>query len=291
MTFHRQMTPFALQNRVAVITGAASGIGLALARALSQHGCRLALVDIDESALHAVADEVARSGGVATIGVFNVSDSAACHEFGALVERTYGGAHLLINNAGVALHGDFEDLSEADFDWLIGVNFQGVVRMTRVFLPLLRRADAAHIANLSSLFGLIAPAGQTAYAASKYAVRGFSDALRHELRGSAIGVTTVHPGGVRTNIARSALERAPQANNSDRKLARAERMLTMAPEKAAATIVRAIVRRKRRLLVGADAHLAALIERVTPAHYWALLGGRRPKRSPAAAPQSHESRK
>lgn len=274
-TFKALMNVFQLNNRVAVITGAASGIGAALARDLAARGAKLALADIDEAGLRALGATLPESTSVST-HVLDVSDAAACRDFAAQVERMHGGAHVLINNAGVALHGDFEQLSERDFDWLIGVNFQGVVRMTRAFLPLLRRVEAAHIVNISSLFGLIAPAGQTAYAASKFAVRGFSDALRHELRGSAIGVTTVHPGGVRTNIARSALERVPQVNDRDRRLARAERMLTMAPEKAAAAILAAIQRRKPRLLVGADARIAALIERIAPAHYWALLGGRRP---------------
>jgi short-subunit dehydrogenase len=270
------MSRFALRGRAAVITGAASGIGAALARALAARGTKLALADIDEDKLQGLAATLPPSVGVST-HVVDVADGVACADLAANIERNQGGAHVLINNAGVALHGDFEQLREAEFDWLIGVNFQGVVRMTRAFLPLLRRADAAHIVNISSLFGLIAPAGQTAYAASKFAVRGFSDALRHELRGSGIGVTTVHPGGVRTNIARGALERAPQVNDRERKLARAERMLTMAPEKAAATIVRAIELRKPRVLVGVDAHVASLIERIAPAQYWALLGGRRPK--------------
>jgi short-subunit dehydrogenase len=259
-----------------VITGAASGIGAALARALAARGVKLALADIDGDKLRDLAATLPSSAGVST-HVVDVADSVACTELAANIERNQGGAHVLINNAGVALHGDFEQLSEAEFDWLIGVNFQGVVRMTRAFLPQLRRAESAHIVNVSSLFGLIAPAGQTAYAASKFAVRGFSDALRHELRGSGIGVTTVHPGGVRTNIARSALERAANVNDRAHKIARAERMLSMAPDKAAATIVRAIQHRKPRVLVGADAHIASLIERLAPAHYWALLGGRRPR--------------
>jgi short-subunit dehydrogenase len=282
------MTTFTFNGRVAVITGAASGIGAALAHNLAARGAKLALADIDEAGLHALTSTLptCAAPGVRTL---DVADSAACADFAAHVEDTYGGAHLLINNAGVALHGEFEQLSEADFDWLIDINFQGVVRMTRAFLPQLRRADSAHIVNISSLFGLIAPAGQTAYAASKFAVRGFSDALRHELQGSTIGVTTVHPGGVRTNIARSALKRAANIDDRDSKLARAERMLSMPPEKAAATIVRAIERRKLRLLIGADAHVATLIERIAPAHYWALLGARRLKKSPAAATRSRES--
>jgi short-subunit dehydrogenase len=270
------MPHFNLNGRVAVVTGAASGIGAALAHELAARGAQLALADIDEQRLQALAATLPASAGAST-SVLDVADGDACRDFAVFVERTHGGAHILINNAGVALHGDFEQLSEAEFDWLVGVNFQGVVRMTRAFLPLLRRANAAHIVNVSSLFGLIAPAGQTAYAASKFAVRGFSDALRHELQGSSVGVTTVHPGGVRTNIARSALQRAANVNDRDRRLARAERMLTMAPEKAAATIVSAVERRKPRVLLGADAHIASLIERVAPAHYWALLGARRPK--------------
>jgi short-subunit dehydrogenase len=267
------MRRFTFDNRVAVVTGAASGIGAALARALAARGARLALADVHEAGLRALVEHLAAQGAHATLHLCDVADASACARLSAEVELRHGGADLLINNAGVAIHGSFEELTQDQFDWLIGVNFQGVVRMTRAFMPLLRRTDSAHIVNISSLFGLIAPAGQTAYAASKFAVRGFSDALRHEVQG-AIGVTTVHPGGVRTNIARSALERA-QVNDRERRLARAERMLTMPPENAAATILRAVERRQPRVLLGIDAHIASLTERLFPAHYWALLGGRR----------------
>jgi short-subunit dehydrogenase len=184
----------------------------------------------------------------------------------------HGRVDLLINNAGVALGGNFDQVSEADFDWLMEINFHGLVRMTRAFLPLLRASDEARIVNLSSLYGLVSPPGQCAYSASKFAVRGFSNALRHELAGSSVGVTLVHPGGVATSIARSA--RIPADAPPDevqRRLALAERMLRMPPEKAGEIIVRAVERRRERVLVGKDAKIVSLLERLAPVGYWRVL--------------------
>ncbi len=269
------MAPFRLEGRKAVITGAASGIGAALASALAMRGCNLALADIDEPGLATVAARLAQSGLRVTHMKVDVASLHDIEAFAATIERDHTGADLLFNNAGVALAGSFEEIAIEDFEWLIAVNFLGVVRMTRALLPMLRRAEESRIVNVSSLFGIIAPAGQTAYAASKFAVRGFSDALRHELRGSGVGVTTVHPGGVRTNIARRAIGRQqlPTAQR-DSAIKRSERLLRMAPEKAAETILRAVEQRKPRVLVGADAKIAALVERLAPANYWSLLGGR-----------------
>lgn len=269
------MAPFRLEGRTAVITGAASGIGAALASALAMRGCNLALADIDEAALCAVAARHARNGLRVTQMTVDVAILHDINAFAKAIERDHAGADLLFNNAGVALAGLFEEIAIEDFEWLVTVNFLGVVRMTRALLPLLRRAEESRIVNVSSLFGIIAPAGQTAYAASKFAVRGFSDALRHELRGSSIGVTTVHPGGVKTDIARRAIERQKlPAAQRDNALKRSERLLRMAPEQAAETILRAVEKRKSRVLVGADAKLAAFVERLAPASYWSLLGGR-----------------
>jgi len=267
---------FAFGGRVAVVTGAASGIGEALAEALAQRGCHLALADINETGVRGVAARLGGADRRITAHKLDVASAEEITAFAAAVSAEHGGAQLLFNNAGVALVGRFEEIAAAEYDWLFAVNFGGVVNMTRAFLPLLREAETAHIVNMSSLFGLIAPAEQTAYAASKFAVRGFSDALRHELRGSSIGVTTVHPGGIRTNIAKSARTGlgAP-AKAHERAVRRSERMLNMAPAKAAAIILRAVERRKPRVLIGMDAQLAALIERLAPGTYWSLLGGRR----------------
>jgi short-subunit dehydrogenase len=176
--------------------------------------------------------------------------------------------------------GTFLEISERDFDWLFDINFWGVVRMTRAFLPILQKSEEAWLVNMSSLFGIIAPPGQTAYAASKFAVRGFSDALRHELALAKprIGVTVVHPGGAATSIAKSA--RLP-GSLSDEEAAKRRQffnsLLTLSPEVAGETIVRGVENRKARILIGSDAKFVAFVERLMPVHYWRYLG-RRSKR-------------
>jgi len=261
-----------LAGRVAVVTGAASGIGRAISASLARRRCRLALADIDEAGL-LETKRLGSSGELRiTLHPLDVADRAAAAGFPDAVLAAHGRVDLLINNAGVALGGTFEEVAESDFEWLFEINFWGMVRMTRAFLPHLKRSDDAQIVNLSSVFGLIAPAGQTAYAASKFAVRGFSNALMQELAGSSVGVTVVHPGGVATAIADRA--RVPSGANpkevADR-IARAKRVLTLPPEVAAETIVNGIERRMKRVLVGRDAKLIAIIERLTPVSYPAIL--------------------
>ncbi len=193
--------PMDLKSRVAVVTGAASGIGRAIAVSLARRGCALALADIDEDGLAETRRLASAGTEKISLHRLDVADRKAVAAFPAAVFEPHGRADLLVNNAGVALGGTFEQVSEEDFEWLFEINFWGVVRVTRAFLPLLRASDDARIVNLSSVFGLIAPAGQTAYAASKFAVRGFSNALMQELEPSPVGVTVVHPGGVATAIA------------------------------------------------------------------------------------------
>lgn len=177
-----------------------------------------------------------------------------------------------MNNAGVALGGTFDMVSEADFDWLFNINFHGVVRMTRAFLPLLRASPDARLVNMSSIFGIVAPAEQVAYAASKFAVRGFSETLRHELEGNTVGVTVVHPGVVRTSISDSA--RAPQGVDDTevaRRRAAFNKFLGMSPRKAGEIIVRGIEQRKKRVLVGSDALGLSLLARLAPVSYWSVM--------------------
>jgi short-subunit dehydrogenase len=180
---------------------------------------------------------------------------------------------VLINNAGVAIGGTFEQISDEDFEWLFEINFWGVVRMTRAFLPLLRASDEARIVNLSSVYGLVAPPEQAAYSASKFAVRGFSEALRHELEASNIGVSVVHPAGVNTSIAEKA--RMPAGVTEEeiaRRLRRYRKLLRLPPEIAGETIVRGIERRQARVLIGSDAKMISIIARLLPVSYWKMLG-------------------
>jgi len=262
-----------LSGAVIVLTGAASGIGAALAVQLAAKGAKLALVDRDAGGLDAVAERARASGGTVTTHVLDIADAAAIAALPAAVEQAHGGATILVNNAGVALAGTFELASLEDFEWLMNINFWGAVRLSYAFLPLLRQAPAAQIVLTSSVFGLIGPPGQTAYAASKFALRGFGEALRHELEGTNIGVTLVHPGGVDTNIARN----SRIGKFFDPALARAgiamfQKSLKTKPDAAAARIIRGIETREKRVLIGADAYQIDIIQRLLPVRYWSLIG-------------------
>ncbi|MEH6434497.1 SDR family NAD(P)-dependent oxidoreductase [Massilia sp. DD77] len=264
-------TGMQLGNRVAVVTGAGGGIGRAIALSLARRSCHLALCDIDAAAAAATARAARALGVRSSVHQIDVANRASVRALPAAVGLVHGRIDLLINNAGVALGGSFEQVAEDDFDWLMDVNFNAVVRMTRAFLPLLRESDEARIVNLSSIYGIVAPPGQCAYAASKFAVRGFSNALRHELEGQ-VGVTVVHPGGVATGIARNA--RAPldaPRHEIERGRAAAQRLLRLDPAVAGEAIVRGIERRQARVLVGGDAKFVALLERLSPVNYWSTL--------------------
>lgn len=263
------MKRFEFDNRTAVITGAASGIGAALAAALAERGCHLAITDINAERLDDVADSLRRDNRRLTTHVFDIADRAAVTECAEEVRQVHGGADLLINNAGVGVLGRFEDVSEEDFDWVMNINLLGPIRMTRTFLPLLQQSDDAHLVNISSIFGVIAPPGQTAYSASKFGLRGFSEALRHECEGTSVGVTTVHPGGVNTNIAQSS--RAPadtSVEDFQRVLDAVQPQLVMPPAQAAEIILKHVERRRPRAIVGGDARFMALLQRLFPVSYW-----------------------
>jgi len=265
-----------LPGTVAAITGAGSGIGRALALHLAGRGCALALADVNERGLAetaALADKTPAPR--VTTHVVDVSDFAAVQRFADEAVQQHGGVQLLVNNAGVALGGTFAEISLEDFAWLMGINFWGVVHGCKAFLPILRRQPAAHIVNLSSVFGLAAPPGQTAYAASKFAVRGFSQALSGELRGTPVRVSTVHPGGIRTNIAVNARVGAGvnlgDAGRMQAARKQWEKLLRMPPEQAAGTIVRGIERDRARILIGNDARLLDILARLFPAGVGSIL--------------------
>lgn len=261
-----------LAGRTAVVTGAGSGIGRAIAVSLAVRGCQLALADIDEAGLSGTRALLEGRGAGVSLHRLDVADPKAVAAFPNAVAQQHDKVDLLFNNAGVAVGGAFEEVSESDFQWLFEINFWGVVRMTRAFLPVLRRSEEARIVNISSLFGLISPPGQTAYSASKFAVRGFSNALRFELEGSTVGLTVVHPGGVATSIAKNS--RKPDSRSEveiEAAIARIEKMLRMPAERAAEIIVRGVAKGKARILVGADARICSLIERFMPVSYWRLL--------------------
>jgi short-subunit dehydrogenase len=266
----------AIKGAAAAVTGAAGGIGRALALELAARGCDLALADRDEAGLKAVEAEITRAH-VRKVSVHrvDVGEPAQVADFAQAATMAHPGLNIVINNAGVALIGQFKEIDQAQMDWLFDVNFWGVVHSTRAFLPHLSRQREAHIVNLSSVFGIVAPPGQSAYAASKFAVRGFSESLRHELQtdNSPVRLSVVHPGGISTNIARNARTASGITDNTVRpqSIDRFEAMTRTSPAVAALRIVEGIEKNQLRILIGNDARFIDLIQRFRPATYWAVL--------------------
>lgn len=267
------MQRFIFAGRTCVITGAASGIGAALALELAKRRAVLALVDKDAGGLEQVA-AMAKEVGAADVSAYplDLGDGGDRRDLAAEIASRHGGVDLLINNAGVTLTGTFEQNSIADVDWLLEINLHAVVRLTKAFLPQLLSRPGSHVVNVSSLFGLIAPPGQVAYATSKYAVRGFSEGLRHELAPRGVGVTVVHPGGIRTNIAANARISGldPEGEQAAQARRFAEAALTMPPEEAARQIVAAVQARRPRLVITSAAKAGDWLARLTPVRYWAI---------------------
>jgi len=259
------------RDRVIVITGAASGIGRALACACAKEGSRLALADVDTAGLA----ETARLCGPAECltQIVDVADRAAVDRFAAEVRSRFGTAHVVINNAGVTVSQTVAAMRYEDFQWIMGINFWGVVHGTQAFLPLLRAADQGVVVNVSSVFGLIAFPTQGAYNASKFAVRGFTEALRHECDGTNVRAICVHPGGIRTNILKNARFYSDAFGQSDhaQSVAEFERVARTTPERAAQTILDGIRSNKLRILIGADAHLLDWVQRLLPARYMKVV--------------------
>jgi len=267
------MHRYAFGGGTAVVTGAASGIGAALARALASRGSHLVLLDRDGAGLAAVAEEIGTTCPVRVATyVVDLADAAAAARIGETLAAGHQDTTLLVNNAGVALAGRFDQVSAAQFDAVLAVNLHAVITLTRALLPVLTRNPGSHLVALSSVFGLLAPAGQVAYCTSKFAVRGFLESLRDELASLGVGVTCVHPGGVRTSIARNAtigVGLDPVAAREG--LARFEQMLRLDPAEAAGVILRAVERRRPRVLVGPDAVVLDALARLFPARATRLL--------------------
>ena len=261
-----------LAGKVAVITGAASGIGRALAAHLRQEGCALALSDIDEVALQRTVDELPTGQGSVTTHGLDVSDRAAVHAHADDVYQAHGAADLMINNAGVGQADKVHHLLYEDLEWVMNINFWGVVHGTKAFLPRFIEQGSGHIVNISSVFGLIGVPSQAAYCASKFAVRGFTESLRQELDGTGVVVSSVHPGGVKTNIMRSARVRwTPLGDASDTSVEKYDKMFRLSAEDAARIIVGGIKRDRPRIIVGRDAALLDWVQRVFPRRYTGLL--------------------
>lgn len=261
-----------VKNKVAVLTGAGSGIGRAMSISLAKRGCHLALVDINEAGLKETVALLKNYNITVSQHLLDVSDQTAIKNLPEAIFSQHTNIQLLINNAGVGSGGSFLQTSAADFDWLMDINFHSVVRLTRLFLPHLLQQPESAIVNVSSLYGLVAPIGEAAYCASKFAVRGFSNALRHELMNTTLQISVVHPGGVATQIAKNArIAKGLSAEEIEVKQREMAKLLWMPPERAGEIIIRGVEKGKARIIVGWDAKLVALIERIAPVHYGKLL--------------------
>lgn len=267
----RQQPP-RITGRPVMITGAASGIGRALAARLNRYGSPVAIADIDEEGLKQTAATLDRN---VLARKLDVADAAEVHDFAQEVRSWLPGPLAAVfNNAGVAVGASVKDAVPEDDEWLMRINFGGVVNGTRAFLPILLQQDDGVIVNTSSVYGLLGVPYNSAYCAAKFAVRGFTDSLRQELRSTGVRAVTVHPGGVATNIARNARIRTdPEGlgRSKDEIVAQFEKLLRTSPDKAAEIIHRGVEKGRSRILVGPDAYFIDALARITPTHYFEIL--------------------
>jgi short-subunit dehydrogenase len=260
-------------GKVAAITGAGSGIGQATAIALAKKGCHLAISDISQESLEKTIKMLAHYPVKVSSHVVDVSDREAVYKYADDTVTEHGKVNIIMNNAGVGLGETVENMSYENFEWLMNINFWGVVYGTKAFLPHLKRADEGHIINISSVFGIIGVPTQSAYNAAKFAVRGFTESLREELdiEGGRVSATSVHPGGVKTNIARNSRMGDMGDMGIRDKEDMFEKIAMTTPETAAKTILKAVRKNRRRVLVGGDAIMLDTTQRLMPTGYQRLL--------------------
>ena len=263
-----------LKNKVAAITGVGSGIGEALALHLAEKGCDLSLNEINPDRLKSTVEKCKKINSTIKIHeqVFDVADEKAMRSFAANTMNTHGRVDIMINNAGVAIGSvAAEDIKKEDFDWIMGINFWGMVYGSQAFVPYLKRQEESALVNISSLFGLIGVAYQAAYCTSKFAIRGYTESLRMETLKTAPHLTihTIHPGGVSTNIANDSKWVTDEPEPDVEKV---NEFLVMPPPRAAQIIVNGVQKKQSRILVGNDAKRASLIQRVYPEKYSKILG-------------------
>lgn len=264
-----------LKDKVAVVTGAGSGIGRELALQLTSQGAHVALADVNAPGLESTLADISRTGGHASSHLVDVSNREAMNDFAERVIRQHSRVDILINNAGVALKDvKLQNIAYEDFEWVMNINFWGVVHGTKAFLPHLLTRPQANLVNVSSAYGVTAAGNQGAYSTSKFAVRGFSEALRQELHDTPVKVTVVFPGGVRTGIARSSkvAQNGEPIRDAEAAIRSFEARQRILPGEAASQIIRGIQRDAPRLLVGNDIKLLDLLVRLAPAAYdWFML--------------------
>ncbi|PXC07952.1 short-chain dehydrogenase, partial [Pseudomonas aeruginosa] len=261
-------------NKVAAVTGAGSSIGRALAVELGRQGCHLALADVNAAALEETRQLLASSGVRVSTAVVDVADREQVQAWADKAASEHGRVNLIFNNAGVAHAGTVEGSDYSEYEWIMNINFWGVVNGTKAFLPHLKASGNGHVVNVSSVFGLFAQPGMSAYNATKYAVRGFTESLRQELdmEDSGVSASCVHPGGIKTNIAKTARMNESMAKVTGQAPDKAreqfnDQLLRTTPEKAAQVILRGVQRDSRRILIGTDAHAIDVMLRLAPVLY------------------------
>jgi len=260
------------KDRVAVVTGAGSGIGQALALALAKAGAQLAISDINAKNVAETAAQCSALGAKVKHYQLDVGSREAIYAHAEAVVKEFGRVNLVINNAGVAVSATVRELSDEDFEWLMNINFWGVIHGTRAFLPHLTASGDGHVVNVSSIFGMIGVPKQSAYNAAKFGVRGFTESLRQEManEGAPVGVSCVHPGGVKTNIAASARKGASDANRDLG--AMFEKIAKTTPAKAADVILKGVLRNESRIFIGADAKAFDFMQRLLGSSYQKIIG-------------------
>lgn len=268
------------ENKVAAITGAGSGIGRALAFELARQGCALALSDVNPKALAETAEQARQLGVKVEHRELDVTNREAMHAWANEVVTIFGQVNAIFNNAGVAQSGTVESNDYSDYEWIMGINFWGVVNGTKAFLPHIKASGVGHVVNLSSIFGIFSQPGMSSYNASKFAVRGFTESLRQELDMANCGVSAscVHPGGIKTNIANTARTNASMQaltgqSNEQAKQQFNDKLARTTAQQAAQVIIKGVLANKRRILIGGDAYALDLLQRLMPSLYQRLLTG------------------
>ena len=258
------------EEKFALVTGAGSGIGRALAIELNRLGCNIWLTDINEASLTETALSLTNTAANHKTRVVDSGSPSAIETLASEVNSDIGYLDIVINNAGVGLGATFEEMVMEDFKWLMDINFWGVVYGCKAFLPLVKQATRGHVVNISSVFGMVSLPTVSAYNASKFAVRGFTESLRQELEGTSVHVCCVHPGGIDTNIARNSRGTINDMSREE-KAEKFKAVAKTSPEYAARKITKAIEKRKKRLLIGTDAHFISALSRLFPVSYPRVL--------------------
>jgi NAD(P)-dependent dehydrogenase (short-subunit alcohol dehydrogenase family) len=267
-----------LKDKVAAVTGAASGIGRALAAAFAGEGCHVAISDVNEAGLKETAALVGSRGVRCSIHVVDAADRGQVARYAADAVKIHGAVHILVNNAGVTLFDTLESVDYADLEWLLAINLWGVIYGCKEFLPYLKRQDEAHIVNISSINGIFTNPNNGPYCTAKFAVRGFTETLCQEMKGTSVRVSCVHPGGIRTNIVRNARFHRAADKSLDKEELEVlfDRFIAhLSADEAARVILAGIRKNKPRIMVGRDAYLCDWLKRLFPVGFQKLMAGKK----------------